>query len=236
MTAVEQPTDSSVRPFRVDVPEEALTGLHRHLAATRWPSRELVTDRSQGVQLATNQELARYWETDYDWRRCEARLNALPQFKSEIDGVDVHFIHVKSPHADALPLIMTHGWPGSVIEMLEVVGPLTDPAAHGGRPEDAFDLVLPSIPGYGFSAEPTEIGWHSGRVGEGVGGAHAPPRLHPLRRPGRRPRGRRHRRHGPAGARGAARHPHEPARAGAGRYLPGGIRTGTRRGGGGRHI
>ena len=164
MTAVEQPTDSSVRPFRVDVPEEALTGLHRHLAATRWPSRELVTDRSQGVQLATNQELARYWETDYDWRRCEARLNALPQFKSEIDGVAVHFIHVKSPHADALPLIMTHGWPGSVIEMLEVVGPLTDPPAHGGRPEDAFDLVLPSIPGYGFSAEPTEIGWHSGRV------------------------------------------------------------------------
>jgi pimeloyl-ACP methyl ester carboxylesterase len=164
MTAVEQPTDSSVRPFRVDVREEALTGLHRHLATTRWPSRELVADRSQGVQLATNQELVRYWETDYDWRRCEARLNALPQFKTEIDGVDVHFIHVKSPHADALPLIMTHGWPGSVIEMLEVVGPLTDPPAHGGRPEDAFDLVLPSIPGYGFSAEPTEIGWHSGRV------------------------------------------------------------------------
>ena len=166
MTAVEQPTDSSVRPFRVDVPEEALTELHRHLAATRWPSKELVADRSQGVQLATNQELARYWETDYDWRRCEARLNALPQFKTEIDGVDIHFIHVKSPHADALPLIMTHGWPGSVIEMLEAVGPLTDPAAHGGRPEDAFDLVLPSIPGYGFSAEPTEIGWHSGRVAQ----------------------------------------------------------------------
>ena len=150
----------------MDVPEEALAELRRHLATTRWPSRELVADRSQGVQLATIQELARYWEIDYDWRRCEARLNALPQFKTEIDGVDVHFIHVKSPHADALPLIMTHGWPGSVIEMLEAVGPLTDPLAHGGRPEDAFDLVLPSIPGYGFSAEPTEIGWHSGRVAQ----------------------------------------------------------------------
>ena len=166
MTAVQEPTDSSVRPFRVDVPEEALTGLHRHLATTRWPSRELVADRSQGVQLATIQELARYWETDYDWRRCEARLNALPQFKTEIDGVDIHFIHVKSPYEDALPLIMTHGWPGSVIELLETVGPLTDPAAHGGRAEDAFDLVLPSIPGYGFSAEPAEIGWDSGRVAQ----------------------------------------------------------------------
>ncbi len=136
----------------------------RRVAATRWPSRELVPDRSQGVQLATIQELARYWATDYDWRACEAKLNALPQFTTEIDGVDIHFIHVKSPHADALPLIMTHGWPGSVIELLEVVGPLTDPTAHGGRAEDAFDLVLPSLPGYGFSGEPAEVGWNPGRI------------------------------------------------------------------------
>jgi Epoxide hydrolase N terminus len=164
MTAGEQQTGSTIRPFHVDVPEEALTELRRRLAATRLPSRELVTDRSQGVQLPTIQELARYWATNYDWRRCETRLNALPQFKTEIDGVDIHFIHVRSPHADALPLIMTHGWPGSVIEMLEVVGPLTDPAAHGGRAGDAFDLVLPSLPGYGFSGELAEVGWNPGRV------------------------------------------------------------------------
>jgi pimeloyl-ACP methyl ester carboxylesterase len=155
---------AGVRPFRIEIPEEQLAELHRRIAATRWPSRELVEDRSQGVQLATAQELARYWNTDYDWRRCEARLNALPQFKTEIDGVDVHFIHVTSPHADALPLIMTHGWPGSVIELLETVGPLTDPTAHGGNAEDAFHLVLPSVPGYGFSSEPTEIGWDDGRT------------------------------------------------------------------------
>ena len=161
-----QTTSTAVRPFRVDMPEEALADLRRRIAATRWPSRELVTDRSQGVQLATNQELARYWATDYDWRRCEARLNALPQFTTEIDGVDIHFIHVRSRHADALPLIMTHGWPGSVIELLETVGPLTDPTAHGGSAADAFDLVLPSIPGYGFSAEPAELGWYAGRVAQ----------------------------------------------------------------------
>jgi pimeloyl-ACP methyl ester carboxylesterase len=165
MTAVEQQTGSAIRPFHVDVPEDALTEMRRRLTATRWPSRELVTDRSQGVQLATMQELCRYWATEYDWRRCEARLNALPQFMTEIDGVDIHFIHVRSPHADAMPLIMTHGWPGSVVELLDVVGPLTDPTAHGGRAEDAFDLVLPSLPGYGFSAEPTELGWTNGRVG-----------------------------------------------------------------------
>jgi pimeloyl-ACP methyl ester carboxylesterase len=157
---------TSVRPFQVNVPDEAIEDLRRRIAATRWPSRELVTDRSQGVQLATMQELARYWATDYDWRQCEARLNALPQFKTEIDGVDVHFIHVKSPHENALPLIMTHGWPGSVVELLETVGPLTDPTAHRGRVEDAFDLVLPSIPGYGFSDEPTELGWGPGRVAQ----------------------------------------------------------------------
>ena len=155
---------SAVRPFRVEVPEEEIADLRRRIAATRWPSRELVTDRSQGVQLATIQEIARYWATDYDWRRCEAKLNVLPQFKTEIDGVDTHFIHVKSPHADAMPLIMTHGWPGSVIELLEAVGPLTNPTAHGGRAEDAFDLVLPSLPGYGLSGEPVEVGWNPGRV------------------------------------------------------------------------
>jgi pimeloyl-ACP methyl ester carboxylesterase len=166
MTAVAEQTGSAIRPFRVEVPEEALTELRRRLAATRWPSRELVDDRSQGVQLATMQELCRYWVDDYDMRRMEARLNAVPQFTTRIDGVDVHFVHVRSPHPDALPLIMTHGWPGSVIELLDSVGPLTDPTAHGGRAEDAFHLVLPSLPGYGFSGEPTELGWDVVRVGQ----------------------------------------------------------------------
>jgi len=157
-------SETEIRPFRVGVPDEAIADLRRRIAATRWPSKELVADRSQGVQLATIQELARYWTTGYDWRACEARLSALPQFKTEIDGVDVHFIHVRSPHGDALPLIITHGWPGSVIELLGVAGPLTDPAAHGGSAADAFDLVLPSLPGYGFSAEPAEAGWNVGRI------------------------------------------------------------------------
>ena len=153
-----------VRPFQVDVPQEKLDELRRRIDAARLPSKELVDDRSQGVQLATIQELARYWKTDYDWRKAEAKLNALTQFTTEIDGVDIHFIHVKSQHEDALPLIMTHGWPGSVIELLEAVGPLTDPTAHGGSAEDAFHLVLPSLPGYGFSGEPTEVGWNVGRI------------------------------------------------------------------------
>jgi pimeloyl-ACP methyl ester carboxylesterase len=157
-------TASEIRPFHADSPKEALEDLHRRIAATRLPSKELVTDRSQGVQLATIQELARYWATDYDWRKAEAKLNAVPQFTTEIDGVDIHFIHVKSQNEHALPLIMTHGWPGSVIELLETVGPLTDPTAYGGRPEDAFDLVLPSLPGYGFSGEPVEVGWELGRT------------------------------------------------------------------------
>ena len=157
---------AAIRPFRVEMPEEAIADFRRRISATRWPTKELVADRSQGVQLATSQALARYWATDYDWRACEAKLNALPQFTTEIDGVDIHFIHVKSPHPDALPLIITHGWPGSVIELLEVVGPLTDPAAHGGRAGDAFDLVLPSLPGYGFSGEPAEVGWDPGRVAQ----------------------------------------------------------------------
>src|SRR5689334_6299604 len=156
--------ESAVRPFRIEVPPGEIDELRRRINATRWPTRELVTDRSQGVQLAAIQNLARYWTTEYDWRRCEARLNALPQFKTEIDGLNIHFIHVESAHKDALPLIMTHGWPGSVVELLETIGPLTDPTKHGGRAEDAFHLVLPSIPGYGFSGEPTELGWWAGRA------------------------------------------------------------------------
>jgi len=159
-------TASTIRPYQVDIPDQALDDLRRRIAATRWPSRELVTDRSQGVQLATIEELARYWASDYDWRKAEARLNSLPQFTTNIDGVDIHFIHVKSPHENALPLIMTHGWPGSVIELLETIGPLTDPTAHGGQAEDAFHLVLPSLPGYGFSGEPADLGWNVGRVAQ----------------------------------------------------------------------
>jgi len=162
-----QPTGATaIRPFHVDIHDDALDDLRRRLAATRWPQRELVEDASQGVQLATTEELVRYWGSDYDFGRLETRLNALPQFKTEIDGLEIHFIHVKSDHEDALPLIITHGWPGSVIELLEVVGPLTDPTAYGGRAEDAFDVVLPSLPGYGFSDAPTSLGWDPGRVAQ----------------------------------------------------------------------
>ena len=157
MATIENATE--IRPFAVDVPEEELADLRRRIAATRWPEGETVADGSQGVQLATMQELVRYWATEYDFRRFEARLNALPQFITEIDGLDIHFIHVKSPHENALPLIITHGWPGSVVEMLNVVGPLSDPTAYGGDAEDAFDVVVPSMPGYGFSGKPTATGW-----------------------------------------------------------------------------
>ena len=157
--------DTTIRPFTIETPDADLDDLRARIAATRWPTKELVDDRSQGVQLATMRELARYWTTEYDWRKFEAKLNALPQFTTEIDGVDIHFIHVRSPHEDALPLIMTHGWPGSVVELLETVGPLTDPTAHGSDAEDAFHLVLPSIPGYGFAGEPTELGWDAARIG-----------------------------------------------------------------------
>jgi pimeloyl-ACP methyl ester carboxylesterase len=156
--------EMEVRSFCVDVPDEAVADLRRRVAATRWPDRETVGDRSQGAQLAKIQELVRYWGTDYDWRKVEAKLNALPQFMTGIDGLDIHFIHVRSSHQDALPLIMTHGWPGSVLELVKVIGPLTDPTAHGGRAEDAFDLVLPSMPGYGFSARPTSAGWGPDRI------------------------------------------------------------------------
>src|SRR6266516_61196 len=157
-------TATAVRPFRVDLSEEAIADLRRRIAATRFPDKELVADASQGVQLATIQELARYWGSDYDFGRVEARLSAFPHFITAIDGLDIHFIHVKSRHENALPLIITHGWPGSVIEMLEVIGPLTNPTAHGGDADDAFDLVLPSLPGYGFSGEPADLGWDPGRV------------------------------------------------------------------------
>jgi pimeloyl-ACP methyl ester carboxylesterase len=161
------PAADAIRPFRVNVPDEELADLRRRLLATRWPDRETVSDRSQGVQLEKLQQLVQYWARDYDWRKLEAKLNALPQFMTEIDGVDIHFIHVRSRHPNALPLIMTHGWPGSVIELLKTVGPLTDPTAHGGRAEDAFDVVLPSVPGYGFSGKPKGAGWdpdHIARV------------------------------------------------------------------------
>ena len=160
------PNETEIRPFRAEIPDEAIADLRQRIAGTRWPSKELVADRSQGVQLATLQELARYWTADYDWRKCQAKLNALEQCKTDIDGLDIHFIHVKSRHENALPLIMTHGWPGSVIELLETIGPLTDPTAHGGSAEDAFHLVLPSIPGYGFSAQPAELGWYAGRTAQ----------------------------------------------------------------------
>jgi pimeloyl-ACP methyl ester carboxylesterase len=165
----EQSSATAIRPFHVEIPEEALDDLRRRIAAVRLPSGELVDDRSQGVQLATIEALARYWGSDYDWRRCETQLNALPQFKTQIDGEDVHFIHVKSRHENALPLIITHGWPGSIIEMLEVIEPLTDPTAHGGSAEDAFHVVVPSLPGYGFSAVPAELGWFAGRFAEAWG-------------------------------------------------------------------
>jgi pimeloyl-ACP methyl ester carboxylesterase len=154
----------AIRPFHVNVSDADLTELRRRITATKWPERETVTDASQGVQLATIQALARYWETDYDWRKCEARLNALPQFITEIDGLDIHFIHVRSKHENALPLIVTHGWPGSVVEQLKIVDPLTNPTAHGGSASDAFDVVIPSMPGYGYSGKPTTTGWDPAHI------------------------------------------------------------------------
>jgi len=157
-------TRFAIRPFRVDMPEEAIADLHRRITATVWPDKETVTDASQGVQLATMQELARYWGTGYDFRRFAAQLNALPQFLTEIDGLDIYFIHVRSKHENALPLIVTHGWPGSVIEQLKIIDPLTNPTAHGASASDAFDLVIPSLPGYGFSGKPTTTGWDPIRI------------------------------------------------------------------------
>jgi pimeloyl-ACP methyl ester carboxylesterase len=158
------PTGAEIRSFRVNISEEELADLRRRITATRWPDKETVADQSQGAQLAKLQDLVAYWGTGYDWRKFEAKLNAMPQFKTEIDGLDIHFLHVRSRHENALPLIMTHGWPGSIVELLQTIGPLTDPTAHGGRAEDAFDLVLPSMPGYGFSARPTSPGWDADRI------------------------------------------------------------------------
>jgi pimeloyl-ACP methyl ester carboxylesterase len=162
--AAAENNDTAIRPFRVNIPEQELVELRKRIAAARWPSKELVGDRSQGVQLATLKALAHYWATDYDWRKAEAKLNSYPQFVTKIDGVDIHFIHVKSTHPNALPMIITHGWPGSVIELLDVIDPLTNPTAHGGSAADAFDVVIPSLPGYGFSGVPAELGWESGRI------------------------------------------------------------------------
>ena len=162
---VERPVgDATIRPFTIEIPEADLDDLRARIAATRWPERETVDDDSQGVQLATIQELARYWETEYDWRRCEARLNALPNFITEIDGLDIHFIHVRSKHENALPIIVTHGWPGSIVEQLKIIDPLTNPTAHGGSASDAFHVVIPSMPGYGFSGKPTATGWDPERI------------------------------------------------------------------------
>jgi len=155
---------TEIRPFRVNVPEAEVADLRRRIQATKWPERELVADQSQGVQLAIMQAVARHWGTDYDWRKCEARLNALPNFVTEIDGLDLHFIHVRSKYENALPVVITHGWPGSIVEQLKVIEPLTNPGAHGGRPSDAFDVVIPSMPGYGFSAKPTATGWDPARI------------------------------------------------------------------------
>lgn len=160
---------SAIRPFRVEIPEDALTDLRRRIAATRWPGKETVADASQGVQLARLQALVRYWGTDYDWRKIEAKLNALPLFVTEIDGLDIQFIHVRSKHENALPLIMTHGWPGSILELVKAIGPLADPTAHGGSADDAFHLVVPSLPGFGFSGKPTATGWDSNHIARAWG-------------------------------------------------------------------
>jgi hypothetical protein len=161
----EQAADKTpIRPFHVKVPETELTELRRRIKATKWPEREIVTDASQGVQLATTQKLAHYWATQHDWRKVEARLNALPQFMTNIDGVDIHFIHVRSKHPNALPVIITHGWPGSIIEQMKIIDPLTNPTAHGGSASDAFDVVIPSLPGHGFSGKPTTTGWDPIRI------------------------------------------------------------------------
>ncbi|MBB5577778.1 epoxide hydrolase [Rhizobium sp. BR 318] len=164
ITPAHAATEEAIRPFRVDIAEDELVELRRRLKATRWPDQETVPDQSQGIKLTKLKPLVEYWGTDYDWRKAEAKLNAFPQFMTRIDDVDIHFIHVRSKHANALPVIITHGWPGSVFEQLKIIGPLTDPTAHGGRAEDAFDVVIPSLPGYGFSGKPTETGWNPDRI------------------------------------------------------------------------
>ena len=208
-------TTTEIRSFHIEIPEEQIDDLRRRIAATRWPTKELVEDRSQGVQLATLRELARYWTTEYDWRTCEARLNALPQFTTEIDGVEIHFIHVRSRHENALPLIMTHGWPGSVIELLETVGPADRPDLARWHPRRCIPPGAAVHAGLRLLRRADRARLERRPRRGGVGGADAPPRLYPLRRPGWRRGRRRHRRDGPPGTRGAARHPRERARDGA---------------------
>ena len=222
--------DTAIRPFTIEIPEADLEDLRARIAATRWPEKEGVEDASQGVQLATIQAVARYWETEYDWRKCEARLNSVPQFVTEIDGLDIHFVHVRSKHEDALPLIVCHGWPGSFIEQMKIVDLLTDPTAHGGSASDAFHVVIPNMPGYGFSGKPTEAGLgpdpHRARLGR----ADEAPRLRAVRGGGRRLWRARHRVHGRrprrprvpgAGAAGAAGVPHQLPRRVPARRRPG---------------
>ena len=203
--------NSAIRPFRINVPEEQLVDLRRRINATKWPEQETVTDQSQGVQLATMQKLARYWATDYDWRKCEAKLKALPQFITEIDGLDIHFIHVRSKHENALPLIVTHGWPGSVIEQLKIIDPLTNPTAHGASASDAFHLVIPSMPGYGFSGKPTTTGWDPVAYRTCLGRADEAPGIHAICGARRRLGCGHHGSDGHAGASGIARHSHQHA-------------------------
>ena len=210
--AAQQAADkTAIRPFHVNVPEAELTELRRRINATRWPERETVTDASQGVQLATIQALARYWATTYDWRKCEARLNALPQFITEIDGLDIHFIHVRSKHENALPLIVTHGWPGSIVEQLKIIDPLTNPTAHGASASDAFHLVIPSMPGYGFSGKPTTTGWDPAHIARAWVVLMKRLGYTKIRGAGRRLGRDHHRADGRTGAAGIARHSHQHA-------------------------
>jgi hypothetical protein len=182
----DQSAGEAIRPFRANFPDDALVELRRRINATRWPERETVADQSQGVQLATTQALAHYWATEYDWRKVEAKLNALPQFLTEIDGLDIHFIHVRSKHDNALPMIVTHGWPGSIIEQMKIIDPLINPTAHGASASDAFHLVIPSMPGYGFSGKPTQTGWDPVRIGRAWVVADEAPRLCQIRSTRRR--------------------------------------------------
>jgi Epoxide hydrolase N terminus len=198
----------AIRPFRIDIPQEALADLRRRITETRWPERETVTDTSQGVRLDTIQKVAWYWATEYDWRTCEAKLNALPNFITQIDGLDIHFIHVRSKHENALPLIVTHGWPGSVIEQLKIIEPLTNPTAHGGSAGDAFHVVMPLMPGYGFSGKPCTAGWGPERIAAHLTDADAASWLRKIHRTGWRLGRDHHRSHGSRSAFGLARHSH----------------------------
>jgi hypothetical protein len=212
--------DASVHPFNVHVPEAKLQDLRRRIAATQWPEKETVADDTQGVPLAL-MHVSRYWTTEYDWREVEARLNALPQFITRIDGLDIHFIHVRSKHANALPIIVTHGWPGSILHQLKIVDPLVNPTAHGGSAADAFDVVFPSMPGYGFSGKPDKAGWDPARIARAWVALMKRPRIHEVRRSGRRLGRDRHGCDGSAGSSGTGRNPHQYAWCGSARCIEG---------------